>query len=167
MDRIIEEVLKKIEERKSRKYTVSFSEQGQVPSEKLLVNFGKIQFNGMTIGLLLDLYQVDKNNPWVDWILKGISYDVKFLFQISENMVNFIPFTMLRDWPVMFIVGNDSPVFTLYQKNIGRGDVAEFADNSILVKTVTQKLTSEATEVLEQKHIIIKVRTDEDCIWQK
>ncbi|MFD1123918.1 PduM family microcompartment protein [Lentilactobacillus raoultii] len=167
MDWIVEEVLKKIEERKHNSQVVSYSEQEQVPNEKLFIDFGEIQLNGMTISLLIDLYQVNKHNQWVSWILKGISYNVKFFFQINENMLNFVPLTMLHDWPVTFIVGDHSPVFTLYQRNIGRSDIARFADYSILIMTTTQKLTSEALEVIEQKHIIKKVRTDEDCIWQK
>ncbi|MFC6290760.1 PduM family microcompartment protein [Levilactobacillus angrenensis] len=167
MDRVIAEVLKRIAERKTKMKAIPYSERGPLPSERTLIDFGQITLQGMTIALLLDLYQVKKQEPWVAWLLKGISYDVHFTFQINANMVNFIPLKMLRDWPVTFEIGSTQLVKAFYQRSIGRAEIAALPDHTLLVVSPTQRLTVEALTVMAQKHITKQVRTDEDCIWQK
>ena len=166
MNRIIAEVLNKIAERQHQMKTVSFSNQA-VPDEQIFVDYGNVTLQGVTLALLIDLYRVDRSNHWVNWILQGISYDVAFTFQINPKMISFIPLRMLRDWPVVFEVGSTAHVVAFYQKSIGRSDLAVLPDNTILIVTATQRLTSEAQAVMRQKHMIKQVRTDEDCIWQK
>ncbi len=167
MDRIIQEVLDKIAARQGQQTIVTYTEQGPLPNDKLFIDFDHVALQGVTINLLVALYRMTMQDQWVAWILKGISFDVHFSFQINENAVNFIPLKMMRDWPVTFTVGTQAPVVSFYGTTIGRSDLAAIADHAVIVVTQKQRLTSEATALIEQKHILKKVRTDEDCIWQK
>lgn len=167
MDRVIAEVLKRIAERRTKMKTIPYSKQGPLPDEHLLVDFGQVTLQGITIDLLVNLYRVNEQEPWVVWLLKGMSYDVHFTFQLNDNLLNFIPLKMLRDWPVTFEVGTTQVVKAFYQDSIGRAEIAALPDHAILLVSPKQRLTVEATAVMAQKHITKHVRTDEDCIWQK
>ncbi|WP_204122068.1 PduM family microcompartment protein [Levilactobacillus sp. 244-2] len=167
MDRVIAEVLKRIQERQTKMKAIPYSEQAPVPSERLLIDFGQVTLQGMTIDLLLNLYQVNEANAWVAWLLKGMSYDVHFTFQLNRNLINFIPLKMLRDWPVTFEVGSAQVVKADYQSSIGRAEIAALPDQAILIVSPKQRLTVEAVTAMAQKHITKQVRTDENCIWQK
>jgi len=167
MDRLIAEVLKKIADRQTKMRTVSYSTQAGPPGEQLFTDFGQVQLQGMSIALLVALYRADQRNSWVAWILQGISYNVQFTFTVNSKMVNFIPLRMLRDWPVTFTLGNGTGIRAFYQQSVGRSEIAALPDRTMLIVPVGQRLTTEAQTVMQEKHIIKQVRTDEDCIWQK
>jgi len=167
MDRIIAEVLKRIAERQRKMKAIPYSRQGPLPSDRSLIDFGQITIQGVTIELLVNLYRVNEQDPWVKWLLKGMSYDVHFTFQLNGNLINFIPLKMLRDWPVNFEVGSTRVIRAFYQTSIGRSEIAALPDQAILIVSTKQRLTSDAVTTMAQKHITQQVRTDEDCIWQK
>jgi microcompartment protein PduM len=167
LDHIIEQVLAKIKQREHQSYEVDYHNQGLPPDEQVYTEYGNIAINDVTIELLLELYRVNVNDPWTRWILQGISFQENFTFHISQYMIKFIPKKMLLDWPVTFVVDKEHPVFSFYQKSVSRQDLAAIPDQSIVVVTPTQKLTTEAKEVSQYKQLTIKIRTDEDCIWQK
>ena len=82
-------------------------------------------------------------------------------------MVNFIPRTMILDWPILFIVDNEFPLIASCNRIISRSEIAASPDNSIIIQTKNQKFTDEAIDVCRVKNIEIKMRTEENCIWQK
>lgn len=167
LNHLIEQILAKIEQREHQSYEIDYQSQALPPDEQVYTDYANVVINDVTIGLLLDLYRVNTADSWVNWILQGISFEVRFTFEISESMVNFIPKKMLHDWPINFVVDGQRLIVGFYQSTISRKDLAGLPDKSIIVLTPTQKLTMEAEEICPVKEIIKKIRTDEDCIWQK
>ncbi|QLL69152.1 PduM family microcompartment protein [Lactobacillus sp. 3B(2020)] len=167
MDSLLAEVMRKLKEREDKCVDVSYNESLTPPSEKLFLSHGRVNLTNFTIGLLKELYSMNKADNWVDWILKGLSYDVKFRFNVTDQMVNFIPRHMILDWPVLFVLNGDSPIIASYNKSITRTELAAFPDKSVLVKYYRQLITDEGLEICNYKQIIIKNRTEENCIWQE
>ncbi|WP_283678453.1 PduM family microcompartment protein [Lentilactobacillus sp. Marseille-Q4993] len=167
VDEIIEKVVQRIQQRNHQQKALSFHSDDPSPDDDLFIENSSITIDGITINLILDLYRANQQNAWVDWILKGISYDVHFYFQISKNMVNFIPRKMLLDWPIDFVVGTDSLVWSTHSQVINRGELARIPDNSILIMNPKQRFTEEARDLIGLKQLVLQERTDEDCIWQK
>ncbi|GHP13334.1 hypothetical protein YK48G_07590 [Lentilactobacillus fungorum] len=167
MDHIVEQVLAKIRQREHQSYEVDYSSEGSVPNNGIYTDYANVTIDNVTIPLLANVYRLNLDDPWTKWILQGISFQVDFTFQISSSMVNFIPKKMLLDWPVSFVVDQKRVVKAFYQKAISRLDLATLPDNSIVVVTPNQKLTSEAEQISQLKQMIIKMRTDENCIWHE
>jgi microcompartment protein PduM len=167
VDQIIEQVMAKIRQREHQSYEVDYRLKGLPPDEEVYTDHANVVINDVAIGLVADLYRADTSNPWVQWILQGISFQVNFTFQISKQMINFIPRKMLLNWPIEFVVDARHPVFGFFGKSVSRSDLAALPDQSVVVLTPTQRLTAEAEEICQYKQIIKKIRTDEDCIWQK
>lgn len=167
MDQIIEQVLTKIRQREHQSYEVDYTDHQLAPDDTVFVNNARAVINDVTIPLLVNLYRLNLTDSWTKWILQGISYQVKFTFQISSPMVNFIPRKMLLDWPIMFVVDRKRPVVVFHHRIISRSDLAALPDHAVIVITTSQKLTDEAVQTSRYKNMILKMRTDEDCIWQK
>lgn len=167
MDDLIEKVIEKLKARQAANKSLSLNELPSPPSKQLFIDYGCIIIKDTSIQLIKDLYSLNNDNPWVPWILKGIDYDVRFYFQINERIINFVPRLMVLDWPINFIASRNSLIVANYNKLISRRDIAALPDNAILIKTVGQSLTDESLETCDKKHIKIKIRTEENCIWLK
>lgn len=167
MDSLVQQVMQRLEERKHTSVEVTFNHQVAPPSEQIFLRNGKVILKDISIELITDLYSMEKTNTWVKWVLEGISYDVKFYFLINEQMVNFIPRMMILDWPILFVVNNESPVIASYNRVITRGEIAAKPDKSILVRYQKQRITDEAVDICNYKKIKIKIRTEENCIWRE
>lgn len=167
MDDLLKQVMQRLKEREQTQMTVTFNQSVAPPSEQIFLRNGQIILNNSSIDLITSLYSLNKTNPWVKWVLEGIEYDVKYYFQINEQMVNFIPRMMILDWPIVFVVNNESPVIASYHHVITRGEIAAKPDKSILVRYQAQKLTDEAIDICNYKKIKIKMRTEENCIWRE
>lgn len=166
MDSLLQQVMHRLEERKHTSTEVSFNQQVTPPSDQIFLRNGKVILRNISISLVRDLYSMEKTNAWVNWVLEGISYDVKFYFLINEQMVNFIPRMMILDWPILFVVNNESPVIASHNRIITRGEIAAKPDKSILVRYQQQLITDEAVDICNYKKIKIKIRTEENCIWR-
>ena len=167
MDSLLQQVMHRLEERKHTSTEVSFNQQVTPPSDQIFLRNGKVILRNISISLVKDLYSMEKTNAWVNWVLEGISYDVKFYFLINEQMVNFIPRMMILDWPILFVVNNESPVIASHTRIITRGEIAAKPDKSILVRYQQQLITDEAVDICNYKKIKIKIRTEENCIWRE
>lgn len=167
MDDLIEEVIQRLKERQNSETTVTFDQQINPPDEQTFINHEKVILEDTSISFIADLYSMKNDNPWVAWILQGIKYGVRFFIKIDKQMVSFIPRMMVLDWPIIFVVGDKSPLIASRGRIISRGEIAAFPDNSILVKYYKQFLTDEAKNICRYKNITVKVRTEEDCIWLK
>lgn len=167
MDKLLAEVMKKLQEREERKIDVSYGQSVTPPSSKLFLSHGKVNLTNVTIGLIKDLYSMDKDQEWVNWILTGLSYDVKFYFNVTEQMINFIPRYMILDWPIIFVLNGTAPIVASRSNSITRTELAALPDKAILVRYYRQLLTDEGREICHYKQIKIKVRTEENCIWQE
>ena len=167
MDNLVQQVMQRLEERKHTSVKVTFNHQVAPPSEQIFLRNGKVILKDVSIELITDLYSMEKTNTWVKWVLEGISYDVKFYFLINEQMVNFIPRMMILDWPILFVVNNESPMIASYNRVITRGEIAAKPDKSILVRYQKQRITDEAVDICNYKKIKIKIRTEVNCIWRE
>lgn len=166
MDNLIEEVIQRLKKRQNSEITVSVN-QLETPDEQIFVDHGKVILTDIPIELIVDLYSMKRGNPWVAWLLKGISYNVHFFLNINEQLVNFVPRTMVLDWPLIFVVEGKRPLIASHNQAITREEIAGLPDKSILVQYHKQHLTAEAQDICRYKDIKIKIRTEENCIWQK
>lgn len=167
MDDLVNQVIQRLKDRQNSSKTISFNQQITPPDEQVFINHEKVILEDVSISFVIDLYSVKKDNPWVSWILQGIKYGVHFFIKIDKQMVNFIPRMMVLDWPIIFVVGDKSPLIASRSRVISRGEIAALPDNSILVKYHKQFITDEAEDICRYKNIKVKVRTEEDCIWLK
>ncbi|WP_368251250.1 PduM family microcompartment protein [Enterococcus sp. 2201sp1_2201st1_B8_2201SCRN_220225] len=136
-----------------------------VPHKKIFFDYHQIGLIQVPISLIHDLYNFQKD-PWTDWILTGISYQINFIFDINEYVLSFVPWKMLIQWPICFQIAGNS-VVAFKTKLIKREDLFLLKNQSFLVKTSQQQFTAEAFELVKQKKITIVERTDESCIWGK
>ncbi|CAJ1228173.1 hypothetical protein LZY01_10550 [Levilactobacillus zymae] len=167
MDDLIEKVIEKLRARQTADRVVALNEVPSPLDEQLFIDYGCLILTNVSVQLIKALYTLDQTNPQVAWILQGLRYDVQFYLQINERLVNFVPRTMVLDWPINFIVGRNSPVIGSYNPMISRNEIAALPDNAYLVKTAGQRLTDEGLEICERKNIKIQIRTEENCIWRK
>ncbi|MBA1392906.1 PduM family microcompartment protein [Lactobacillus sp. XV13L] len=167
MDNLVTQVMNKLRQREQNSFSLTYNQQIAPPADQVFIDYGKIIVKNISINLIIDLYRVNSSNPWVKWILEGISYDVRFQLLIIKQMINFVPKTMVLDWPLLFVVDNESPLVASHNHLISRSELAALPDNSILIQTQSQKFTDEASDICRLKNIEIKMRTEENCIWQK
>lgn len=167
MDDLVEKAIQRLKDRQNRQATITFNASVQPPAEQIFVDHGKIVVENPSVVFITDLYSMNKHNEWVAWLLTGISYDVQFYFEINAEMVNFVPRLMILDWPIIFVVNGEQPLIASRNQTITRAEIAALPDHSILVKYHHQNLDDEAKDICRYKNITIKVRTEENCIWQK
>lgn len=167
MDNLVAQVMSRLKQREQSVFNLTFNKNINPSDKQVFIDHGIIIIKNASINLIIDLYTMNTNNPWVNWILEGISYDVHFQLFIIKQMVNFIPITMVLDWPILFVVDNELPLIASYNRIISRSEIAASPDNSIIIQTKNQKFTDEAMDVCRVKNIEIKMRTEENCIWQK
>lgn len=167
MNDLIAQVIQRLKQRQGSKANVYYRPLSAPPAEKVLLDNGQVILRGVAIDLIVDLYSINKDNPWVAWILQGIHYDVRFFFEINEQMINFVPRLMVLDWPIVFVVGKQHPLIASYHHLITRTELAALPDQAILIRSAKQLMTAEAKDICQFKNITVKVRADENCIWQK
>lgn len=166
-DQLLTQVMDKLKERQQTELTVSYHEGSCPPSEEVFFNNGKLVLRNVSVNLVTDLYSMNKKNQWVNWVLTGIAYDVQFYFLINEQLVNFIPRTMIMDWPLSFVINSESLVIASPSHVITRAEIAAQPDKSFLVKCQSQLMTDEAVAICKYKEIKIKMRTEKNCIWRE
>lgn len=165
MDDLVQKVIEKLKKRQASNKILFFNELPSPPDKQVFIDYGCVILKNVSVQLIKDLYSLKRNSAWTSWILSGLNYDVQFYIQVNEQIVNFIPRTMVLDWPINFIVGRNSLIVANYNKIISRGEIAALPDNALLIKTASQTLTDEGLEICNKKNIKIKIRTDENCIW--
>ncbi|MGF2943147.1 PduM family microcompartment protein [Enterococcus xiangfangensis] len=136
-----------------------------VPDKRVFFDYHQIGLIQVPVQLIHDLYYFEKE-PWIDWLLTGIYYQVQFVFDISEQTLAFIPWKMLTQWPLEFHI-NGEVVSACKKSTIKREDLLLLKEGSLLVKTNQQKITAEAYELIQRKKIKVTERIDESCIWGK
>lgn len=167
MDELTARVLEKIRLRKQQLHQETYSEGRQDLDVQIFVDNANVDVMNTSLALVRDLYQLNKSNDWVAWIMRGFEYDVNFRFEVSEKVSHFIPIKMILDWPLLFVVDAKRPVYSLRTRLVSRAQVAELADHAVLVLTQTQRLTSEANDLVRKKDLQLQVRNDAECIWQR
>lgn len=68
---------------------------------------------------------------------------------------------------MLFVVDNKRPLIASRNRIISRAELAAFPDESIIIQSQNQKMTADAIDICRIKNIKIKMRTEENCIWQK
>ncbi|WP_195918518.1 PduM family microcompartment protein [Pediococcus acidilactici] len=167
MDPIVAQVIEKLKQRNAQSAQITYSKSNDVPSTGIFVDNANLVLKQVSIELIADLFHLDQSNRWVTWILQGLDYDVNFQLNVSYHALNFIPLVMIRDWPIMFVVNGEHPVYAFYPTIITREMLAGIPDKAVVVVTNVQNITAGAEEISSQKDLKIQVRTDENCIWQK
>lgn len=167
MDDLVNKVIELLKKRQASEATVSFNAKVSPPDEQIFINNSRVVLKSVSIDFITDLYSLNQANLWVRWLLKGIDYDVKFFLRINSQMINFVPRMMILDWPIIFFVGEQSPLIASRNQVITRNEIAALPDNSILVRYYKQIVTDEANDICRYKNITIMVRTEKNCIWLK
>lgn len=167
MDPIVAQVIERLSQRSNQLSEITYSKGIPTPTDDVFVKSGNVILKKVSIELITDLSRINSTNTWVSWILKGLDYEVNLQLDVSKHAVNFIPLTLLRDWPILFVVDGGRPIYAFYEKTLVRSKLASIPDNSVVILTSKQRLTDEAAEISTRKNLKIQVRTDENCIWQK
>lgn len=167
MNDLMAKIMKKIQDRQKQFHSVTYSETLGAPETQVFVDNANIDVMTVPLSFITDLYSLNRENAWVRWVMKGFEYDIKFRFEVSEEVSRFIPQRMILDWPLLFVVDAKHPVYAFRSRLVARSDIAKIADQSVLVLTKDQKPTSEAMELVNSKNILMQVRNDAECIWQR
>lgn len=167
MNDLIKQVVEKLKERQNSNAVLSFNKVASPPGKQLFIDNSCIILKSIPIQFIKDLYSLKTNDSWVSWILNGINLGVHFYLQVSESIVSFVPRLMVLDWPINFIINNQTLVTASYSRIISRKEIASLPDNAVLIKIHGQSLSDEAMELCNEKKIKITVRTEKDCIWLK
>lgn len=167
LDPLVEKVMAQLAKRQHQQYDCPYQATAPVPSDQVFLDHATVAITNVSIELMTALYRLDTQNAWVAWILQGIDYQVTFQLSLNELAIKFIPRKMLLDWPILFITNHHQLVRAVSHRVVTRQDLAVMPDHSVLVVTVKQHLTAEATDILVAKDMKLQTRTDEDCIWQK
>ena len=139
-------------------------QQTPVPEKNLFFDYDRICLKQIHVAFLKDLFYLNKEEPWVDWILTGISYQVHMVIEVNDSIIPFIPWKMLTQWPIEFMLEGQK-LISFNKRTIKRQDIFTLENNSQLIKTKEQKLTDEAISLIRQKQISVIERTDQECIW--
>ncbi|AYM02405.1 microcompartment protein PduM [Levilactobacillus brevis] len=167
LEQLVAQVLNRLKQREEHSYNCTYEPEAAIPASQVFLDNASVTVDNVSIELIVSLYRLDFNNPWVKWLLQGIDYQVHIHLVVNELTVNFIPRKMLLDWPVQIMTTQQQPILALYEQHLSRATLAALPDKTILVVTPQQRLTAEATDVLSVKKMKMQMRTDEDCIWQK
>ncbi|KRK47245.1 PduM family microcompartment protein [Secundilactobacillus kimchicus] len=167
MDNLMARVVEKIQQRQTQFHQVVYSETLNAPEIQVFIDNANVDVMTTPLNFLRDLYQLNSDNDWVKWVMKGFEYDIQFRFEVSDEVSRFIPIKMIRDWPLLFVVDAKRPVYSLEEHVISRGRIAQLPDQSVVVLLRNQNLTSEAADLVRSKDIQLQVRNDAECIWQK
>lgn len=167
MDDLVKEVIKKLEKRQSSCGKLSLNELSSPPDKQIFIDNSCVILKNISIQFIKRLYTLKVNDSWVNWVLNGIKLGTHFYLQVNESIINFVPRLMVLDWPIDFIIDDQTLVVTSVNRVISRAEIASFPDNAVLLKTYQQKLSDEALESCSEKKIKIIVRTERNCIWLK
>ncbi|WEG72510.1 PduM family microcompartment protein [Vagococcus intermedius] len=164
---LIKLITQKLAQRQTSQVTLSCQEnftEKKAPETTLFFDNQQVVLEQVPVSLIHDLFYFKKDNPWVAWILTGLSYQVTFSFKINHQTLLFVPWKMLTAWPIMLEIDNRK-VIALTTAIIKREEILTLFESSILVKTSKQKLTDEASFQVQKRGIGIVERIDETCIW--
>ncbi|MGX7024758.1 PduM family microcompartment protein [Vagococcus hydrophili] len=167
-EKLVQLIKEKLIARETAKTVFSYQHYGQInasPDSSIFKNYRRVEFNGVSIQLMNDLYRCEKT-PWIDWILTGISYQTVFYFEINQFILPFIPWKMLTGWPINFIIST-CEVHAFQESMITRSMIVGLLESSYLVKLNHQKITGEALELIKRKKIQVIERSNQSCIWEK
>lgn len=167
INRLVQMIASKLTSRKDQHLTVNHQEQFELvaaPSKSLFLNYDHVSVKNIHVNLIKDLYEFRTTNPWVEWLLTGLSYQVSIELDINQAVMPFIPWKMLTRWPVTFKHGGNK-IYGCESLHLKREDIWDIPDQSILIKTNQQKLTSEAQELAVKKELQLIERVDQSCIW--
>ena len=167
MEDLMAKVVKKLQERQKQFHQTTYSDTLNAPEIQVFVDNANVDVMTTSVQFIADLYGLRSDNSWVAWVMKGFEYDVKFRFEVSEYVAQFIPIKMILDWPLLFVIDAKHPVYSSRSRLISRSEIANLADQSVLILTHDQRVTSEAKELIRTKNIQLQVRSDAECIWQK
>ncbi len=167
-DNLIKLIKEKLIARENTKETVVYQHYGQIevpPDASLFKKCRTLEISHVSIQLMNELYKFEKT-PWTDWFFTGLSYQTLFYFEINYFILPFIPWQMLNEWPVEFMISNRK-ICSFQEKTLTRSMVVKLPENAILVKMKQQKLTEEATEFIRNKKIKVIERSNQSCIWEE
>ncbi|UIF30203.1 PduM family microcompartment protein [Levilactobacillus brevis] len=167
LEQLVAQVLTKLKQRERRTYDCVYDRHAAVPDTQVFLDHATVTVANLSIELVSHLYRLDTTDPWVAWLLQAIDYRVQLRLVVNDLSLQFIPRTMLLDWPVIFMTPEFRQIRAVYPHAIARATIAGLPDKTILVVTPTQRLTAEARDTLSRKQMNLQMRTDEACIWQK
>lgn len=167
MDDLAKQVIEKLKKRQRSNASLSFNNAVTPPGKQVFIDNSCVILKSISIQFIKDLYTLKASSPWVSWVLDGINLGVHFYLQVSENIVSFVPRLMVLDWPIDFIIDEQTLITASYSRIISRKEIALLPDNAVLIRIHGQGLSDEAIELCNEKKIKIIVRTEKDCIWLK
>ncbi|MCH4008646.1 PduM family microcompartment protein [Companilactobacillus sp.] len=166
-DKLIDTVMKVIETRSHNTFKVEST--GQVPNAEVFLANKKAIVSSLDLSLVRDLNDFNLKNPWVDWIQKGLSYDVEFEMKLGFSDLQLLPWNLVVRTPFAFISKDDKSINAIQRSAITRNDVMFLDNGSYLLKSHHQLITDYAKEELYSRKIETVERIEENvhgnCGW--
>jgi microcompartment protein PduM len=166
-EKLIDAVMQVIEKRSHNTFEVEAT--GKAPEAEVFLVNKKTIISSLDLSLIRDLNDFNLNNPWVDWIQKGLSYDVEFELKLGFSDMQLLPWNLLVRTPFTFKSKDDKLVSAIQRKAITRNDVMFLEPGSYLLKGQHQLITDYAKEELYTRKIDTVERIEENvhgsCGW--
>lgn len=166
-EKLINTVMKVIEARSHNTFKVD--SLGQVPDEKVFLENKSVHISSMDLSLIKHLNDFDLNDPWVQWIQKGLSYDVEFKMKLGFADLQLLPWNLVVRTPFAFVSKDDKTINAIKRQAITRNDVMFLDQGSYLLKSDHQLVTDYAKEELYSRKIETVERIEENvhgnCGW--
>lgn len=166
-NKLIDTVMQVIEARSHNTFKVEGS--GQVPDVEVFLENQKIVISSLDLSLIHHLNDFDIHDPWIDWIQKGLSYDVEFEMRLGFLNLQLLPWNLVVKTPFSFVSKDGKTINAIGRKAITRNDVMFLTPGSYLLKSHHQIITAYANEELYSRKIETVERTEENvhgnCGW--
>lgn len=166
-EQLIDTVMKVIETRSHSTFKVEST--GQVPDAEVFLVNKKAVISSLDLSLVRDLNDFNVKNPWVDWIQKGLSYDVEFEMRLGFSDLQLLPWNLVVRTPFAFTSKDGKSISAIQRKAITRNDVMFLEPDTYLLKSHHQLITEYAKEELYSRKIDTVERIEENvhgnCGW--
>lgn len=154
MDKIVEEVMKILEDRMNKEYTIDLQADTLEYDYKQLVYAKNILVFNVSSKELLALEEFKKTS-FTEWILHGMSLGNSFSFFINDAFLQTIPLDVINKLPVKCYNDAQQRLYYFKQKAITYKEVSAMEKNSILLLEDWQLLTLFAKEYCQKNQINI------------
>lgn len=166
--KLLEQILQRLQQRKTAQVAIDCQMEFQLqpaPSRELFYHYQQIRLQQVPIQLIYHLDHFAEDD-WTQWLLTGLAYQVSFELSVAQQVIPFIPWRMLRDWPLRFSCQGRQLLIVPKRQITGR-DIRQLPGNGILITSAGQQFTAAAKEALQQKELELVERVEETCIWDK
>ncbi|WP_125770164.1 PduM family microcompartment protein [Companilactobacillus furfuricola] len=166
-EKLINAVMQVIETRSHNTFKVEAREN--IPDEKVFLENKSVVISSLDLSTIRNLNTFDLDDPWVDWIQKGLSYDEQFELKLGFSDLQLLPWNLVIRTPFTFMSKDGQPINAINRKAITRNDVMFFEKGSYLLKASHQLITDYAKEELYSRKIETVERIEENvhgsCGW--